>query len=87
MQLFSIFDKKAQIYGPIFAAENGGVAFRMTQLMQSRETLLAQHPADFALYSLGSWDPDAGKIEPNTAPLFVSQLEDLEPTTQLEAVQ
>lgn len=80
MQLYSIYDKKAEIYGPLFAADNEGVAYRMTQLMQSNETLLAQHPQDFALYRLATWDPHTGKLElpENPAAQYIAELENFD---------
>ena len=58
MMLFSVYDKKASLSGPLFEAQNLGVAKRMIISSLSPESALVQYPADFSIRCLGDFDRD-----------------------------
>lgn len=60
MSIYSIFDKVALEFGPLFEAKNSAVALRNFQMMFRRDKV--SNPADFDLYQLGICDHDSGQI-------------------------
>lgn len=71
--VYTIFDKKAQVYGPLFTAQNDPTAIRQVQMMQEGESLLSQHPDDFAVFRIATYDNQTGVLTGNAA-LFVYNL-------------
>lgn len=71
MQVCTVFDTAAGVFGrPIFTA-SVGQAIRSFQDEVSREApdnVLNKHPEDFQLYHLGAWDDQSGAFEPLVAP-------------------
>lgn len=70
MYLYTIYDRKAQTSGPIFAVANDAVGQR------SYSNLLAQVPrdqlVDYQLLRLGVWDPEAVAIKLEDVPVDVT---------------
>lgn len=68
MELFSIYDKKALEYGPVFVMPNKVVAVREFQKMcQDQKSNFAQFPDDYKLVKVGKMDIHNGKIsQPET---------------------
>lgn len=62
MFIYSVFDKKAVSFGPLFTAENDEVAKRLVCVSLCKDTLLSSAPADFSLYCLGEYDSDNGSV-------------------------
>lgn len=60
--LYSIYDLKTEQFGPIFTARTDVAAVRMVKDSLSGLPLLAQHPADFSLHSIGIFDEDNGDL-------------------------
>ncbi|WNK12431.1 MAG: nonstructural protein [Microvirus sp.] len=61
IQMFSVYDKKTQLFSQPFPSGNAESAIRAFQDAQSDgNTLLAKHPNDFALYHVGSFDDSEG---------------------------
>lgn len=59
-QLYTIKDKIADEYGPIFQAVNDGVAVRSTaQVIRD-----APDPNDYELYCVGAFNSDTGAVAP-----------------------
>lgn len=55
-KLYSLFDRIAEQYGPIFQAVNNATAIRSVQNMKIRSY------EDFQLYLVGEWDMESGEI-------------------------
>ena len=56
MLVFSVYDKVLGEYMTPFFAKNIGLALRSFQdLVRDNRSLVAQHPADFVLYQIGSF--------------------------------
>lgn len=63
---YSLFDKKVEAYGNPFFMPNDAAAVRSVgDAAADRSTTLARHPADFSLYSIGSFDDSTGRLEPH----------------------
>lgn len=80
LKLYSIFDRKMNIYLAPFPARNDVDAVRNVQAgfntPQMRETPIGQNPQDFDLVSIGEFDDDTGEITRSHA-LTVANVGDL----------
>ena len=69
--LYSIYDKDAQEYGPLFNAKNDIVASRYVEEMIKD----VKHSDSYALYCMGEFDTENGITETNVS--FISDCSDL----------
>lgn len=72
--LYSIFDTKANKYGPIISFENDNTAIRsfMEMLISGdRNSLLALYPTDYLLFCVGTYDQDTGIVNSIPAPAHI----------------
>lgn len=70
-KLYSIYDKDAQEYGPLFNAKNDVVASRYVEEMIKD----VKHVDSYALYCMGEFDTEYGITETNVS--FVSDCSEL----------
>ena len=70
-KLYSIYDKDAQEYGPLFNAKNDIVASRYVEEMIKD----VNHVDSYALYCMGEFDTENGITETNVS--FVSDCSNL----------
>lgn len=70
-KLYSIFDKDAKEFGPLFNAKNDVVASRYVEEMVKD----VNHVDSYALYCMGEFDNEYGITETNVS--FVSDCSDL----------
>lgn len=65
MKLYSIKDSKTSAYAGVYMFVNNGVAVRSLQsaAKAGQMGLVAQYPADFDLYCIGSFDEDSGVVD------------------------
>lgn len=76
--IYSVYDVKAELYGPPFALKSHGEALRGFQdLCEDRSTMVGRHPGDFKLVQLGTFDDVAGRLVSLEAPLSLSFGSDL----------
>ena len=62
-RLFSVYDKKSQIYHPPFHCHNEGHAKRMfTSFFKKQGTVFAEYPKDFQVWEIGKFDDSKGMI-------------------------
>lgn len=60
---FSIYDAKAECYGPPFFAPAVGQAVRhFGDLCRDPQSSIAKHPDDYRLYKIGEFDDSTGVI-------------------------
>jgi hypothetical protein len=72
INLYSIYDVKAQIYNNIWTANNDNVAIRnFTDLIDDPNSIIHKHHEDFILYCLGIFDDQTGLIDDANFPLQV----------------
>lgn len=65
--IFTTFDRAAQAYSPPFAAPHSGVAIRgFTDAINNpnKDSDICNHPDDFDLYEIGTFDASTGMILP-----------------------
>lgn len=64
--LYSVYDRKAGYYLPIYQARTDTDAIRaFTETVVTSDTPISKYPADFELCHLGVLDLDSGSILPN----------------------
>ena len=68
--VFSVCDKKAEKYGPLQLVDSPAVFTRELDDYVRREpdSVLAQHPEDFTVFCVGSFDDETGKLTSFAAP-------------------
>jgi hypothetical protein len=73
-KLYVIYDEKAEnVLGQILTSPRAAAATRQfTELLNSKETIVGQHPADFTLLEIGSIDLTTGIITPDNPELIYS---------------
>lgn len=63
--LYSIYDRKAAYYLPIFQMRSHADAERQfTEIVTQSDTPISKYPADYDLVSLGQIDLESGEITP-----------------------
>lgn len=64
MNLYSLYDSKAQSFGAIVVFENDDVAIRVIgeSIARAKDVPPAKYPSDFSIMRLGTWDNDKGII-------------------------
>nr|QJB18874.1 MAG: nonstructural protein [Microvirus sp.] len=67
MDIYTIKDKIAEEFGPLFSAKNDLVAIRM-----SRQIVNKQSAPDMILYRVGNWNNESGQLTAETNPIMVS---------------
>lgn len=62
--IFSVYDQKAEKYGPLQLVDSPAVFTRDFHDYIRREptSVVAEHPEDFTVYCLGSFDDQSGVI-------------------------
>ena len=58
--IYTVFDKVAGEYGPLFEAKNNAVALR--QFKHLIATVVVENRDDYVLYSCGTFDHDTGTL-------------------------
>lgn len=68
-KMYSIRDMKSETYGPPHAAPTHGAAERnFGTLVNQKETTIHQHPGDYDLFYIGTYDDNSGKFTALDAP-------------------
>lgn len=62
---YSVYDRKANSYGPVFAAPNHEVAQRLVIASLKEDSQLVLFPQDYVLVHLCDFDQETGKILEN----------------------
>lgn len=79
-KIYTVKDKVADEFGPIFNAANDAVASRnFKQLLGS-----TPYPEDFELYEVGSFSNETGWIEADAGPTFVADYSSFKDPTVFE---
>ena len=73
--LYSIYDKKSDLYAPPFIELTDGTAIRACMdLLQNANMPFAKYPSDYTLMKIGSWDEVAGIPTADNPPEVVIEL-------------
>jgi len=76
--LYTIFDKKSEIYAPPFVELTDGTAVRMvTDLLSTPNTPFAKYPTDYTLVRIGSYDELTGIPSSDIPPTTIMELSDI----------
>lgn len=68
---FSIYDEKAEAFSNPFYSPADGLAARMFQdLCQNNQTTVGNHPTDFTLYRIGTFNTHSAELASHT-PVFI----------------
>jgi len=88
LDVFSVYDVKAQAYLPPFFMSNNQVAIRaITDCVNDPSHLFYKNPQDYTLFFLGVFDDNTGLIEPHIAPITLGNgVEFVKPVTIKEVV-
>lgn len=77
MKIFALNDSKLGEFGQPFFFVASGQAVRFLQdLVRDPKTSVSQHPEDFRLYCLGTYDPAKGSFVSLGAPEYLAKAED-----------
>lgn len=64
-QIYSLYDRKAAYYLPLFQMRGHADATRQfTEIITQSDTPVSKYPADYDLVCLGSIDLETGQIDP-----------------------
>lgn len=64
MNLYAVYDTKAQAYGMLFPCSADGVAMRhFAEKAKDKNSVIGKYPEDHVLFHLGVYDDESGKIE------------------------
>jgi len=87
LNIYSIFDSAAQAFTQPFFMHNDGLAIRAFQdNVNASDNNIANHPHQFSLYKLGTYDDSNGLVTPETPPKSLAlaiELVNPDETTQL----
>lgn len=84
--LFCLKDKKANLFEKPFAVRSAAEAIRsITNVAQSKDSILSQFPSDFALYELGRLNQETGVISVPPEPVHYSEVADLVNPSEVSA--
>ena len=76
-KIFSVFDVKAEIYMNPFTAGSSGLAIRtFTDIANDTSHPIGQHPEDYTLFELGTWDPVTCEIKQHEAKIPLGSAND-----------
>lgn len=74
LQIYSIYDKKAQLYARPFFLQNDLVAVRALISNATDETHMKKFPDDYVLFKLGSFNESDGTIDSLIHPELVQEM-------------
>jgi hypothetical protein len=74
LQIFAIYDKKAEAHlNPFFLSQKGQALRELQQAVQNEKTMIFQYPEDFSLWKLGDFDNRTGILIPLVKPEFLEE--------------
>lgn len=74
MKIFTVYDKQSHTYSGPFVEQtevHAMRAFKAEVNRHERGNMIAAYPNDFALYELGSFDPNTGELSTHTPSIVV----------------
>lgn len=77
LKAFALNDSKLGEFGQPFFFQHHGQAVRfLSDLVKDGKNTVAQHPEDFRLYCLGTYNPAAGTFDNLSAPEYLAKATD-----------
>lgn len=78
LNIYSIYDEKAEAYNTPQYLRHKGEAIRMLQTtLDNKETMISKYPKDYSLYCLGTFDDNKGEIEGIAVPVLIVRATEL----------
>jgi len=75
LEIFSVYDSKAEAYMTPFFMQSVGQALRsFIDASEDTNTQLSRHPEDFTLFHIGKWDDDTCTINMLKTPVSLGLL-------------
>lgn len=71
MYVYAIRDARTGFLQPTFEVNDAVATRNFHHACMNSDSILFSHASDFALYRLASYDPDSGRLEPETVPVFI----------------
>jgi len=73
LKVFSVRDEKAEAFAQPFFTVSTGMAIRhFGDWCRNKETPLGQHPEDYRLYEIGTWEDQLGHFINEETPRLIS---------------
>jgi len=77
LQIFSVYDEKAQIFSkPMYLTHKGEAIRAFQDVTKDPNSMVAKHAEDYKLYALGTYDETTGKFESLDIPEFMNNAMD-----------
>lgn len=74
LNVYSIYDSKAQAYNKPFYFHYDGEAIRaFADTVEDPKSVINRHPADYRLYRIGDFDDRGGVLKGVSEPVFVCE--------------
>lgn len=73
-RIYSIYDQKAGLFGPLMAFNRDGEAMRAldSTVNSQKQSQVSTHPEDFKMFFMGTFDEESGEMIPEKpSPKFV----------------
>ena len=78
LNMYSVFDVKSKIFHPPQFCHNQEHALRYFAMQfKDSSTVMAQYPADFQIFDVGTYDDSTAEIVPTYPPTFVCHVSDI----------
>ena len=76
--LYIVYDSKTELYDkPTFAPNNGTMIRSFTDVANNKQHPIGQHPEDYTLFNIGSYDEETGTITQEKTKISVCQAHEL----------
>jgi len=74
LNIYSIKDQKAEVYGqPFYQSADGEATRTLHQLTNDEKSMQYKYPDDYDLYRLGIYDDNTGLFIPETTPIHIAK--------------
>ena len=65
----SVYDSKAEMFNqPMFFIAKGEATRAFSDIVNTKDSPMNNHPGDYTLFEIGYFNPELGKIEPLATP-------------------
>jgi len=72
LKLYSVYDRKTEIYHPFYMCHNDGHAGRvLSDVFSNQNSNYYRHPEDFQVYECGTFNDTTAEIKPRSKPRFL----------------
>lgn len=88
INIYSIYDKKTQVYQPLFQEVNDESAMRFVAFrLMDGESILKKWPSDYSLTNIGRFDQKKGTIKGSNARIVIELQELIQKPKSEEKVE